>query len=182
MVNEPVSKRGQRLVKQLYELQLHDADLTAPVCISIKHYLRSSKYCRAIEIPPGPDTKLGIETSRNEVSKFILSQLEVQRLTSQGPSAVIVLSPVIKFILSCLPLQLANERTVPTLFYWQSFSSHRTFCIFAFVSNKATMPSSAYSAQELLGLRDLAVPMTLPDVPQKGASPGMAYFQCSCFL
>ncbi|KIH91416.1 hypothetical protein SPBR_01583 [Sporothrix brasiliensis 5110] len=173
MASTTSSKRAKRLVNKLSELQYHDRELTGPICLSIKHDLRSSKYCKLAEVFPGPDTVLDIPVARGSARKFILSQLEAQKLTNQETS-VVFFSPLIRYIVSCLPPVRGKwPPTTATIFTWHCFRTHRTFCIFAFVDCTTTMPSYRYTAQQLLELRAFGIPMSLEDAPQKGVDRGL---------
>ncbi|ERT00171.1 hypothetical protein HMPREF1624_03540 [Sporothrix schenckii ATCC 58251] len=173
MASTTSSKRAKRLVNKLSELQYHDQELTGPICLSIKHDLRSSKYCKLAQVFSGPDTVLDIPVARGSARKFIVSQLEAQKLTNQETS-VVFFSPLIRYIVSCLPPVRGKwPPTAATIFTWHCFRTHRTFCIFAFVDCTTTMPSYKYTAQQLLELRAFGVPMSLEDAPQKGVDHGI---------
>lgn len=177
MPSESASKRAKKLVQQLFELQNYDMELSGPLCLAVKHSLRGySRHCRVVEVMAGPETDTTIHADRDAVPKFISSQLEAQRLTSQGASSALLLSPLVNYILSCIPALLTRDNAIATLFYWQSLTTHRTVCIFAFVDDTATMPSQTYTVEELFRLRGQGIPMSLSDAPQKGANHCMCCY------
>lgn len=166
------SKRAKNLVNRLFELQYYDFELTAPCCIAIRHCLKCSKQCKSFEVSAGPDTAFTIRADCNSVQKFILSQLEAQRLTNQNLSRFVSLSQLACFVLSCIPPRISKGETVPTLFHWQNRNTHRTSFIFAFVDICAAMSSRTYTIEDLLHMRGQGIAAAMPDAPQKGHDQG----------
>lgn len=156
-----VRSRTKRLLKQLFELQVFDFELTGPFCLETKFLLRNSRHCSSIQITQDQDSDTSIPpVDCSVLPRFIGSQLEAQRLTASTTHQV-PLTRLLDLILALIPSAVSRKDSCPTFFHWQCRRSHRTHFVFAFVAKDVAMPSGPYSVGELLRLRGGARPAAL---------------------
>ncbi|EON96304.1 hypothetical protein UCRPA7_8249 [Phaeoacremonium minimum UCRPA7] len=135
MTPSATRKRIKKLVRELFELQRFDIPMTTATLVESKYLLRNVLTC---------------EVDRHSIPKFILCQLQDQRLTDTS-SPRVALTAALSFIISSLPAHLVRGSCFPVLFSWQRSLTHRTHVVFAFVD--IPMASQIYTIEELLNLR-----------------------------
>jgi hypothetical protein len=144
-------KRARRLLQHLKELQDDDGIITAPTIFAIKHLLQLNNRCKFIEVKVDSLTaNTPFESYRSLLPKFIVSQLEEQKLTDRGSERVPV-PPIVAFAIQSLPSASGRDKSYPTLFRWYYPPRHRTYYVFAHINHN--MARRTYTLTELLGLR-----------------------------
>ncbi|RYP54051.1 hypothetical protein DL768_001053 [Monosporascus sp. mg162] len=119
----PVRKKiTKKLYKQLRQNQAHDTPIPAPTQLGIKFYLKNHRHVNQIVIENDPD--------------------------AQPPNELLAVLIVTSEFLAKDPLE---PPSYPTLFVWHIPDTHRTYCLFAYLT--CPMESRIYSASELLELR-----------------------------
>ena len=173
--------RSRRLLKLLKELQEDDYTITAPTLLAAKHLLQHHSRCTLVEVKfdaLAPNCSFG--TPRNFVPKFIVSQLEEQKLTDRCSENVVV-SPVVVFIVLSLPSASGRDKGYPTLFRWYCQPRHRTYYLFAYL--KRDMARRTYTLAELMGFRGNHTSNGISALvrnPEFGMSPTV--MRCFCVL
>lgn len=155
------SKRAKRILRCLYAAQQHD-NMLSPSATPLIRYNLLYNYHRCIQVTVDLGKPLCQHPSLlafNELSWFLRSQLEAQRITDNEKLWSQV-APILTFIQINLWI-LGKPHKFPTLFIWQSKELHRSFYFFAFVGVK--MVSKTYTARELLRLRQVSASKTLYD-------------------
>lgn len=164
-------RRSKRLLKLLKDLQEDDYTITAPTLLAAKHLLQHHHRCNLIKVKvDSAAANSPFETHRNLVPKFIVSQLEEQKLTDRCSETVLV-PPLVTFIVLSLPSLSARDKGHPTLFRWYCPLRRRTYYVFAYIKHE--MARRTYTLTELLGLRGSAISdgiFALTDNPEFGAS------------
>ena len=151
MTPSATRKRIKKLVRELFELQRFDIPMTTATLVESKYLLRSTKRCARVDIKSDHSSDvLTCEVDRHSIPKFILCQLQDQRLTDTS-SPRVALTAALSFIISSLPAHLVRGSCFPVLFSWQRSLTHRTHVVFAFVD--IPMASQIYTVEELLNLR-----------------------------
>ncbi len=172
MAPKTARKRASRLLKQLFELQKFDFELTGPFCVETKFLLRNSKYCLMLEVAAPYNFGLVAHGARSALPKFILSQLEAQKLITTSQHQI-PLTRLLAFVLEWLPLRLTKAASVPTFFHWQSPLDHRTYFVFAFIDKPPpNMPPRAYTVENLLRLRGSPAPAALAALVERDPDLG----------
>lgn len=102
-------------------------------------------------------------------SKFILSQLEAQKIAnfSRPSNQVLAVLVVTSKFLAQDPL---DPQSYPTLFTWYNPDNHRTYCLFAYLD--CLMDSRIYRASELLELRSSYSPDNVLDTIKSDSEIG----------
>ncbi|RYP52376.1 hypothetical protein DL769_010688 [Monosporascus sp. CRB-8-3] len=157
----PVRKRIiKKLYKQLRQNQAHDTPIPAPTQLGIKFYLKNHSHVNQIVIENDPDSQDFSAEPPAMPSKFILSQLEAQKIAnvSRLSNELLAVLVVTSEFLAKDPLE---PPSYPTLFVWHSPNNHRTYCLFAYLT--CPMESRIYSASELLELRGSQSPHIVLD-------------------
>ncbi|RYP55789.1 hypothetical protein DL771_012380 [Monosporascus sp. 5C6A] len=157
----PVRKKiTKKLYKQLGQNQAHDTPIPAPTQFGIKFYLKNHRHVNQIVIENDPDSQDFSAEPPAMLSKFILSQLEAQKIAnvSRPSNELLAVLVVTSEFLAKDPLE---PPSYPTLFVWHSSYNHRTYCLFAYLT--CPMESRIYSASELLELRGSHSPDTVLD-------------------
>ncbi|RYO89668.1 hypothetical protein DL766_004068 [Monosporascus sp. MC13-8B] len=147
----PVRKKiTKKLYKQLRQNQAHDTPIPAPTQLGIKFYLKNHRHINQIVIENDTDAQGFSAEPPGTPSKFILSQLEAQKIANVSrPSNELAAALVVTSeFLAKDPLE---PPSYPTLCIWHSPDNHRTYCLFAYLT--CPMESRIYSASELLELR-----------------------------
>ena len=149
-------KRARRLLQRLKDLQREDYTITPPTIFAIKHLLQLHNRCRFIEVKIDSMTANSPrETHRSLLPRFIVSQLEEQRLTDRNSEKVLV-PPVVAFVIQSLPSGPDCDKLYPTLFRWHYAPRHRTYYVFAHIIHN--MARRTYTLTELMGLRTNHIP------------------------
>jgi hypothetical protein len=143
-------KRARRLLKNLRRLQEDDVAITPPVLKETKYLFQYTFRCFTVHITYDELAASEFLVSRGEIPEFILSQLEIQKLTNET-SARVPISTILHFIIQSLASNPESEERYPTFFSWYCAYIHRTRYIFAYVDMK--MDSQVYSIRELLEMR-----------------------------
>lgn len=144
-------KRARRLLRRLKLLQEDDHEITSPTIFAMKYLLQLHNRCKSIEVKidccrenyPYP-------VDRFLLPKFIVSQLEEQRLTSRD-SDTVQLPGLVGFVIQALPRAGGSSKVHPTLFRWHDPLRHRTYYVFAYIP--LTMARRTYTLTELMGFR-----------------------------
>ncbi|KAK3944489.1 hypothetical protein QBC46DRAFT_279743 [Diplogelasinospora grovesii] len=157
MVQSSHRKRVKRLLRLLKELQKDDYVVTAPTLVEARHLLQISQRCVLVTIQTDPTSTFSFDCGHTFIPRFILSQLEAQKLTDRSSSRVCI-SPPLTFILLSLSGS-AREQVFPTLFRWHCSAKHRTYFVFAYI--KDNMARRSYTINELLNLRGTRIPIRL---------------------
>lgn len=148
----PTHKKAvKKLCKLLERGQADDFPIPAPTVLSIKFYLRNHRRTSHISVECDPIPEEFSEAAPPECSsKFIMSQLEAQKIAnmSRSSSQVRAVLAITSRFLDKHPLE---RPSYPTLFTWHSQSNHRTYCLFAYLTH--SMETRVYTASELLKLR-----------------------------
>lgn len=125
--------------------------MTPPTLFAIKHLLQLNKSCKFIEVKVDSIVaNAPFETYRALLPKFVVSQLEEQRLTEKDSEKVPV-PPVAAFVIQSLPSASGRDSLYPTLFRWYYPPLHRTYYLFAHINH--SMARRTYTLTELMGLR-----------------------------
>jgi hypothetical protein len=144
-------KRARRLLKHLKDTQDTDSSITPPTIFAIKHLLQLNKSCKLIEVKiDSMAANCPFQSHRSLLPRFIVSQLEEQRLTERDGERVSV-PPVVAFANRSLPSASGLDTLWPTLFRWYYPPRHRTYFVFAYINH--SMARRTYTLTELLGLR-----------------------------
>jgi hypothetical protein len=144
-------RRAKRLLNLLKELQDSDCTITHPTLFAIKHLLLLHSRCKLIEVKiDSLAANSPLECCRSHLPKFIVSQLEAQRLTDHCSESVSV-PTVVAFVIQSLPSGCDYGKSYPTLFRWYHPPRHRTYYVFAHIQHN--MPRQTYTVTELLALR-----------------------------
>lgn len=168
-------KRARRLLKLLKELQDADRNITPPTLVAIKHLLQLNNRCKFIEVKVDSMTANSpIQSYRCLLPKFIVSQLEEQKLTDRRSERVAV-PPIVAFVIQSLPSASCRDRLYPTLFRWYYQPCHRTYYVFAHINHN--MARRTYTLTELMGLR---VNHTSAEIQAMAENPAIGRF-CTCF-
>jgi hypothetical protein len=152
-MRQPTFRRQiKRLLRELRSLQEDDYPITAPCLVSAKHLLRNrrSRYCSVVELIEDPALAPSFDVNRDKLPEYIVSQLEIQKLTPKG-SQEVAINPLLAFVLDALPHRSETCTQYPALFTWYSKTAHRFYLIAAHIIFE--MPSLSYTIQELLDLR-----------------------------
>lgn len=144
-------KRARRLLGNLKHLQDTDNTITPPTIFAIKHLLQLNKSCKLIEVKiDSMAANCSYQSHRSLLPRFIVSQLEEQRLTERDSERVSV-PPIVAFAIQSLPSASGRDTLWPTLFRWYYPPQHRTYFVFAYINH--SMARRTYTLTELLGLR-----------------------------
>ncbi|KAK3990509.1 hypothetical protein QBC44DRAFT_394463, partial [Cladorrhinum sp. PSN332] len=144
-------RRVKKVLKALSNLQDDDYIITAQTLIAAKHLLKHSSKCTAVLVTEEDALDdMAFWSPRHQIPRFIVSQLEVQRLTDQDSDLVRV-SPLVSFVVLHAAPPDWQEKDYPTLFSWYSKPKHRYFCLFAYIKHK--MGRQTYTISELLAFR-----------------------------
>jgi hypothetical protein len=151
-----IRKRARRLLQHLKDLQLEDCTITPSTIFAIKHLLQLHNRCKFIEVKI--DSMIAnspFESHRSLLPRFIVSQLEEQRLTD-GNSEKVLVPPVVALLIQSLPSASGCDRLYPTLLRWHYAPRHRTYYVFAHINRN--MARRTYTLTELMGLRTNHIP------------------------
>ncbi|KAK8134660.1 hypothetical protein PG984_006672 [Apiospora sp. TS-2023a] len=143
----------KRLYKRLRTNQEEDHCLTAYQFVEIKHYLKNHRRCRHIVIKNNLPLDYLACSLPDNLPKFILSQLEAQRLITDDCRLSVQVWSAIQIISGCFSRSSSHPRLYPTLFCWRSPNKQRSYYIFAHLTRP--MANRKYKASELLDLRDI---------------------------
>ncbi len=80
--------RAKRLLERLKYFQKDDFPATGPMIIAIKHLPQITSRCTLVRITIGTSTDQDVIFNPGDVPLFILSQLEVQKLTTKSSPEV----------------------------------------------------------------------------------------------
>lgn len=162
-------QQGGRLVDLLRVLQVDEAPITNPTMVATRYLLPGSGHCGHVNVDHRAqwDDSL-VDIRRDEVSKFLLSQLDSQRLANKEVPDFQLWLPLF-LVIKCLPTDPEDFR-FPTLFRWFCRSTHRTYCLFSFVSVDTMVRS--YTLEDLISLRTETNSGNnpLPEDPELGMS------------
>ena len=164
-------RRTSRLLKQIYELQLHDIELTAPFCVEVKHLFKNNRHLTDVEIAGSPAPYRFGTVLREQLPNFIVSQLDGQGLTSETQPTVEV-TDLLDFLLSLMPTRLTRDQSSATFFHWQCPRSHRTSFLVAYIDQPSGMSSAIYTVEQLLKMRDRGAGPALPGGAAKNPGHG----------
>jgi hypothetical protein len=174
MPQKSQSKRAKKLLNQLFEVQSYDFELTAPLCLETKFLLKNSRHCTVVEVT-GAGLGYGApKIPSTLIPRFILSQLEAQKLTRRRQPQI-ALTLLLDFVLSSLPAELSKANSSPTFFRWQCGESHRTYFIAAFITSNYGMSTGIYPIEALLRLRERHVPAALAALAEKDQDFGKLF-------
>lgn len=149
------SRRTKRILRCLYTAQQYD-QMLSPSATPLIRYNLLHNYHRCIQVTVDLGKPFGQSShvfALDELSWFLRSQLEAQRITNETRLWSQV-APILTFIEANIRI-LGKPHKFPTLFIWQSREHHRSFLFFAFVDVK--MVSKTYTARELLRLRQVSL-------------------------
>lgn len=133
------------------DLQGTDSTITPPTIFAIKHLLQLNKSCKLIEVKiDSMAANCSFDSLRSFLPRFIVSQLEEQKLTERDSERVRI-PPIVAFAIQSLPSASGFDTLYPTLFRWYYPPRHRTYYVFAYI--KHSMARRTYTLTELLGLR-----------------------------
>ncbi|KAK8037005.1 hypothetical protein PG991_001319 [Apiospora marii] len=143
----------KKLYKRLRTNQDEDDCLTAYQFVEIKHYLKNHRRCRHIVIKNDLPLDHLACSLPDDLPKFILSQLEAQRLITDDSRLSVQVWSAIQVISGCFSRGSSPSRSYPTLFCWRSPNKQRSYYIFAHLTRP--MANRKYKASDLLDLRDV---------------------------
>ena len=144
-------RRARRLLKTLKDLQGEDGTITPPTLFAIKHLLQLHNRCRFVAVKiDSLVANSPLNSYRSLLPKFIVSQLEEQKLTDRCSETVPV-PPIVAFVIQSLPSVSGRDSLHPTLFRWYYPPRHRTYYVFAHINH--SMARRTYTLTELMGLR-----------------------------
>jgi hypothetical protein len=171
MKQPSLRKRARRLLQHLKNLQEEDCTITPSTIFAIKHLLQLNNRCKFIEVKiDSLAANYPFDSHRPLLPKFIVSQLEEQKLTDYGSERVPV-PPVVAFVIQSLPSASGGDKLYPTLFRWYYAPRHRTYYVFAHINHN--MARRTYTLTELMGLRTSQVPgeiLAMAGNPEIGTS------------
>jgi hypothetical protein len=121
----------------------------------MKHTLRTSNRCSHVIMASDQAMSYWGEVDRRLVPRFILSQLELQRLTNNS-LAPVSLSPLLAFLLDALLPPGSGIKGHPTKFTWYDRLAHKTLHVYANIVLE--MVSGKYTVKELFSIRGHPLP------------------------
>lgn len=164
----------KRLYKQLRKQQADDVPIPAPSLVGIKFYIKNHSDVTQISIEDDlPAKSSSGQPPLAHPSKFILSQLEAQRIANiTSPSNQVFAALVVtsKFLAE----DPRGPLCYPTLLTWHNSQNHRTYCLFAYLT--CPMEPRVYSASELLELRNAFSPHDMLDTSKLNPDVGKSIF------
>ena len=179
MKQSSIRKRARRLLMELKELQKDDYSVTPSTIFAIKHLLQFHNRCKFVEVKIDSfAANSPFEFDRSLLPKFIVSQLEGQRLTNRD-SEKIPVPPIVAFAIQLLPSVTCCGKSYPTLFRWHYAPRHRTYYVFAHI--KHNMGRQTYTLTELMGLRTDRVPdevLAMANNPEIGTLNAFIFVPC----
>ena len=143
----------KKLYKRLRTNQDEDDCLTAYQFVEIKHCLKNHRRCRHIVIKNDLPLDYFACSLPDNLPKFILSQLEAQRLITDDSRLSVQVWSAIQVISGCFSRGSSHLRSYPTLFCWRSPNKQRSYYLFAHLTRP--MANRKYNASDLLDLRDV---------------------------
>ena len=161
--------RSKRLLKTLKFLQKEDSPVTPFLLIEAKFRFLISRRCICIHVQYEEADAARFNIPPTPLSRFILSQVEAQKLTDKISARDSIL-PILFLINLSLPTDPSRQPSFPTLFCWHCRPRHRTYCFFAYLTVK--MSSNSYTIDELLGFRVQNNPTTPKSLSGSGPELG----------